>query len=410
MPLRPLRAALGAAFVVALGCQALKPPPEPVKPVQRSDVANVTAGDRRFAFRLYRALRERPGSFAFSPAGARMALAMAWAGAEGDTAVEIGEVAGLGGDPTAIHQANQALLGVWQKAEGGGSASFKVRIGQGFFAQTERQPAQPFVELLQRHYRAPFSPKDFSSPETVRSQINTWVEKRTDGRMPELLPEGSLDVGLELLLVSAVDFEATWKRTFDPALTRKGKFEPAAGKKLDAMLMTQSAELPLSETAGALLVELEYEGDGFVFDLILPKGDLASFEKSFDEQELDRMLSALLPKELTLTLPRFRAGDSVDLAPDLQRVGIHMAFEKGKADFSSMTGTRQVFVSKVPHKVGLRVDEGATAESAGDAGTGKLPPVRGVDVRAVRPFLWLVRDKKRSAILAFGRVVEPREG
>ncbi|MBK8994814.1 MAG: hypothetical protein IPM35_03560 [Myxococcales bacterium] len=405
---------LGAAAVILLGvsCQAFKRPPEPATPVQRSDVANVAAGDRAFAFRLFRVLRERPDSFAFSPAGVRMALTMAWAGAESETAEELGSVLGLAGDPTAIHQSNQALLAVWRKAPlGGSAASFKLRVAQGFFAQTERQPAQAFIELLQRHYAAPFSPKDFAAPETVRSQVNLWVEKRTDERLGNFLPQGSLDSGLELVLVSAVDFEAPWAKPFDPGHTHGGEFQLPGGKKTAKVeLLARTGEHLVNETPEAQVVELDYEGDGFVFDLIVPRGELAAFEAGFDEKKLDHLLSALAPKELTVSLPRFEAGETVELTGALQKIGIHAALTPGKADFSTITGTRKLHLSKLPHRIQLRVDEGATAERSGDAGAGKAPELRGVEVRAVRPFLYLVRDKKRNLILGMGRYAGPPGG
>ena len=112
---RSASAVLGASLGLGVACHALKPPPEPIPPTQRADVSNVTAGDRAFAFRLFGALRQREGNLAFSPAGLRMALTMAWAGAQGETAEELGTVVGLSGDPTAIHQSNTSLLAAWKK-------------------------------------------------------------------------------------------------------------------------------------------------------------------------------------------------------------------------------------------------------------------------------------------------------
>lgn len=401
---------VGIALGLAASCQALRPPPEPVKPVQRADVANVAAGDRAFAFRLYRVLAERDGNLAFSPAGVRMALTMAWAGAQGETAEELGEVLGVGGDPTAIHQSNQALLAAWSKPAPGASAGFTLRVAQGFFAQTERQAAQPFIELLKRHYAAPFSPKDFASPETVRTQINHWVEERTNDRLASFLAEGSVDVGMELLLVSALDFEATFKQPFEPARTHLAKFERPGGKKVNVSFLSRTGEHLLSETPEAQVVELEYEGDGFVFDVIVPRGDLSKLSAALDEKKLDELLSALGPKEVTLTLPRFRAGGTLDLAAPLDKIGIHAAFARGRADLSGITGTRQLFVSKLPHRINLEVGDGTPFDAKPDAGAAKAPEARGVEVRAARPFLYLVRDKKRNLILAMGRYVEPEAG
>lgn len=394
-----------AAF--AIGCRALEPaPPKAAKPVGRADVAHVAAGDRAFAFRLYSVLRDRPGNLALSPAAVRMALCMAWAGASGETAGELESVLGLGGDPLAIHQANQGLLAVWRAPAGALPVSFKLRIAQGFFAPTERRPTQAFIELLQRHYDAPVSPKDFASPDTARDQINHWVETRTEKRLEGFLPAGSVDSGVSLMLVSAVDFEAPWKAAFDLGLTTRAKFKRADGKGVDATFMTRTADLPVNDTPEAQVVELEYATEGFVFDLIVPK-DASKFEAGFDEKKLDQLLAGLTPKETTLTLPRFTVGEPLELAGPLQKIGIHAAFARGSADFSVMTGTRQLHLSSVPHRVRLVVDEGATAESTA---SGKPPAPQGVVVKADKPFLFVVRDRKRNLILALGRIGEPGSG
>ncbi len=398
---------LGSLALTVAACRALQPPAPMPKPVGRADVAHLAAGDRAFAFRLLSILRERDGNLAFSPAGVRMALSMAWAGAGGETAGEIETVLGLSGDPTAIHQSHQALLEVWKAPRGALPSSFKLRVAQGFFAQAERRPAQAFIELLQRYYDAPVSPKDFAAPDTARDQVNRWVETKTSDRLEGFLPTGSVDSGVELMLVSALDFEAPWLHPFDLGHTSRGKFKKADGKSADVMLMSTSGELLVNETPEAQVVELEYATEDFVFDLIVPRGPLPAFEAALDEKKLDQLLAGLTPKEATLTLPRFTAGDAIELAGPLQKIGIHAAFAKTKADFSPMTGTRQLFLSSVPHRIRLVVDEGATAENKGD---GKPVETRGVDVRATRPFLYVVRDKKRNLVLALGRVVEPGPG
>jgi len=405
MRLTSHRGALLALVALACGvaCQALKPHPPPARPAERADVANVARGDRAFALELFGALRSRSGNFAFSPASVRMVLTMAWAGSAGQTAGELGEELGLAGDPTAIHQSNQTLLGAWTKPNAG-AASFRLRLAQGFFAQVERQAAQSFIELLQRHYAAPFSPKDFAAPEVAREQINHWVDKRTEGRIEEMLPPGSLDSGLELVLVSAVDFQAPWKEPFRLDHTAPGKFERPGAKPVSAALMTRVGTHGVNETPEAQLVELELGGGDYVFDLIVPKGELAAFEATLDERKLDALLSGVAPKRSTVTLPRFVAGETEDLAAAVQKTGVHAAFTPGKADFSPITGTTKLHLSRLLHRVSLRVDEGASAEGSGK---GKAPEAEGVAVRATRPFLYLVRDARRNMILCFGRLSEP---
>ena len=49
-------------------------------------------GNNEFGFDLYRRLRSAPGNLVISPASLSIALTMAWGGAAGETAAQIGKV------------------------------------------------------------------------------------------------------------------------------------------------------------------------------------------------------------------------------------------------------------------------------------------------------------------------------
>src|SRR5688572_6738533 len=71
------------------------------------------SGDSNFAVRLYGRLAEQPGNLFFSPASIRMALAMGYAGARGETASEMARALSLpAGDAT--HDEIAAQLRAWE--------------------------------------------------------------------------------------------------------------------------------------------------------------------------------------------------------------------------------------------------------------------------------------------------------
>ncbi|MFO0567407.1 MAG: serpin family protein [Polyangiaceae bacterium] len=399
------------ASVLGTACQSLRPPPPPPKPVERTDVAPVVSGDRAFAMKLLRELRERGGNFTVSPAGLRMSLCMLWAGAQGETEGELAEALGLGGDPAAIHLANSDLRRAWlEPPKGLATEVFRVRIAHGFFAQTELQAGQAFTELLAKHYGAPFSPKDFQgAADTARDQINRWVEDRTDSHVAELIASGGLETGMGLVLVSAFDFETPWQEPFDPKLSFTGKFTRKDGKAVDAKFMTRSATLEFTETPDVQLVEIPFAGDSMVLDVLVPRKDLADLEAKLDEKELSHLLAALAPEKVRLTLPRFAGSPAIELGDLLKKLGIHAAFERTRADFSKMNGKRGGALSRVPHQVSFRITETETTDLKADAAKAapKEAEGKGWAVRADRAFLYLIRDRRRSALLALGRLSDP---
>ncbi|MFN2243716.1 MAG: serpin family protein, partial [Anaerolineae bacterium] len=80
------------------------------------------------------------------------------------------------------------------------------------------------------------------------------------------------------------------------------------------------------------------------------------------------------------------------------------------ADFSGMTGKRDLFLADVLHKAFVAVDEEGTEAAAASAAVmvpSMAPRDMPLRLRIDRPFLFLIRDLKTGAILFAGRVVAP---
>jgi len=78
-----------------------------------------------------------------------------------------------------------------------------------------------------------------------------------------------------------------------------------------------------------------------------------------------------------------------------------------RADFSGMTGRRDLAISEVYHKAFVAPDEAGTEAAAATAVVMGLPPEPRVEVRVDRPFLFLIRDRETGTILFLGRVLNP---
>ena len=78
-----------------------------------------------------------------------------------------------------------------------------------------------------------------------------------------------------------------------------------------------------------------------------------------------------------------------------------------RADFSGMTGRRDLAISEVYHKAFVALDEAGTEAAAATAVVMVmgLPPEPRVEVRVDRPFLFLIRDRETGTILFLGRVL-----
>lgn len=394
--------------------------PTPSAPVTAEDRASDARGDRAFAAKLYAAVAKgSAGNVFVSPASARAALAMAAAGARGDTARELGAVLGLGPrshDVAAVVASEWAALATpsrndeWMRAQ-----AIVLRAANRLFSQRGRAFEPNFVELTKGRYGAPIEGVDFKGDEAAaRKAINAWVEEQTEHRIQNLLT-GPLDPETKLALVNAIYFKASWNDPFPTERTKPEPFFVPGGQKVVPM-MNGKAKRRFLDTADAHVVELRYGAYGrndVVMHVVVPKAKdgLAALETKIG----DAQLAAWVPSteaDVELSMPKFHIESTLELSRAVADLGAPSAFAFGKADFSGIDGTRELFLGLVVQKTFVDVDEKGTEAAAATAvmavaGGPPPPPPKPVVVRADRPFLFLIRDVVRDRVLFMGRVVDP---
>ena len=112
--------------------------------------------------------------------------------------------------------------------------------------------------------------------------------------------------------------------------------------------------------------------------------------------------------QLYLSLPRFKVEEKYDLPVPLEHMGMVDAFDPQKADFSGMSSTQGLVVSKVLHKSFVEVnEEGAEAATAMSVESRSLSVPKPNDFSCNHPFLFVMKQNKTNSILFFGRVSSP---
>ncbi|NXM48585.1 SPB6 protein, partial [Gymnorhina tibicen] len=83
-----------------------------------------------------------------------------------------------------------------------------------------------FIESSEKSYHAGLEQTDFLHAwEDSRRQINGWVEERTEGKIRNLLAEGTLDSLTRLVLVNAIYFKGNWENQFNKERTTERPFQ-----------------------------------------------------------------------------------------------------------------------------------------------------------------------------------------
>ena len=115
-----------------------------------------------------------------------------------------------------------------------------------------------------------------------------------------------------------------------------------------------------------------------------------------------------------LALPKFEFRSSYDrMAKALQRMGLTLAFDAARSDFSGVNGgVAPLQIGSVVHKTYLKVEEegaeaaAATAVISCDGCVSAPDPA--VVFSADRPFVLAIRDSRTNSLLFVGEVTDPR--
>ena len=365
------------------------------------------AGASGFAARLYKQLRGVRGNLFFSPASIRMAMALSYAGAAGQTATQLRLGLGLA-DGDAAHAAMEATRKRLRALDS--PPSLTLNIVNRLWARRGLQLRPAFLAIAGERYGAPLGEVDFAhDPERSRRAINEWVSEQTAHLIPELLPRDTIDAQTQLVLVNAVYFKARWVAPFRPADTEPASFL-GAGRAVQAQLMRKTIEANYAEVEGGQLLELSYAGYELVMDVLLPaRADgLAALEQRLVDGALPGWLAHLEIANVDVALPRLHSSSRLNLNATLAAMGMTLPFDQQRADFSGITGARGFYLSEVVHQAVVTVDEQGTEAAAATGKTYRVIEKRPhVIFRADHPFIYLIRERGSDEILFLGRLVDP---
>lgn len=383
----------------------------------REEVSATLARANQFGFDLYQRLRGAPGNLVISPASVHLALAMTSGGARGETAEQMATVLHVDPASDAVHASYQTALALWN-----GTTPATLRVANRIFAD-RTVPVEPaFVSLTDQRYGAPIERLDFmGAADPSRLAINRWVEERTEERIADLLPAGSITALTRMVLANAVYFKGTWQTQFDPRETQPRRFQVDGRTDVDVPSMRQQGRFSwVNHPDGVRVLELPYAGGDLSMVWLLPAtrsgaGALAAVEAQLSQESLARWRSALTEVSVEVQIPRFRmAPPTIRLSDTLQELGMPLAFD-AHADFRGIADLPDgLYISEVFHKAFVEVNEEGTEAAAATAvvmvtrRAGPAPQAEPPRFIADHPFLFLLMDRRTGAVLFVGRVTDPR--
>lgn len=400
----------GEGFVIAQSEKPRVTSPD----VAASDLIDLVDGNSAFAFDLYQALSEEDGNLFYSPYSISLALAMTYAGARGETEQQMADTLHFIRPQNRLHPAfnglDLELASRGEGAKGKDEKGFRLNIVNAIWGQEDYEFLAEFLDILAENYGAGLRLLDFvNAPEESRITINHWVSDKTEGRIEDLIPQGAIDVLTRLVLTNAIYFNAAWLNPFSEDMTDDGTFYLLDGGQVTVPMMRQTESFGYIEGEGYRAVELPYDGRELSMVILLPgAGEFEDFESSLDADIIDTITRDLAYRRVALNMPKFEYESDFSLADTLAAMGMPVAFSAA-ADFSGMTGTRDLAIAEILHKAFVSVDEAGTEAAAATAVImpTSAEPEEPVEVTLDLPFVFLIRDIETGAILFVGRVVNP---
>ena len=387
-----------------------------LSPDSTADEKNqLIAGNTDFAFDLFAQLTDSENNIIFSPYSLSLAMALAYGGASGNTAAEIADTFNFSLAEERFHQSFNAVdIGLCGReySDPESAKKLKLTIVNAFWGQDDYRFLGSYLDLLALNYGAGIYMLDFKTqPKICTAKINGWINDKTEGLINNAIPEGVISQWTRAILTNAIYFKANWVSEFSKSKTTADPFYLNDGTETTADTMHQEEVFNYGEDENSFAVELPYAGNKMSMLVVMPKGDFATFEGTLDRELLAGIVSGLEPANIDLSLPKFKIEYTVDgLKTVLISMGMVDAFNSVAADFSGITGDRDLFISDIIHKAVIIVDETGTEAAAVTAivvGTTCIPDLP-VPVAINRPFFLFIRDKETGVILFMGRVLDPR--
>lgn len=374
------------------------------------DINPVSISNSKFAADLYKQIKNEPINLFYSPISITSAIAMTYAGASGETLKQISNTLYFSTNQDELHQNYDILL---KRFSDTNSEGVQLKVANSLWLQENMKITSQYLSITNKYYNAGVIPVNFiADPEKSRKTINNWVEKNTNNKIQDLLPDGSIHSQTRMVLVNAIYFKGPWDKIFDKNQNTSDVFYVYKTCETQATFMNNYINTSFYEDSQLSIVEIPYANQEQSLVIILPKEKygLKEIEKLFEQKMMDEYIGKMEEKRVALSIPKFKTESTYELKDILSKMGMPIAFTND-ADFSGITGDKSLAIDKVIHKAYIDINEEGTEAAAATAVTMRKTAMLldEVTFKADHPFIYFIRDNETNTILFVGRLMNPNQ-
>ena len=361
--------------------------------------------DNKFGLKLFRELNkdEKDSNLFISPLSVAMALGMTYNGANGETQEAMQKTLELDGFTLEeVNQCYQHLMESLTRLDP--EVEFQI-ANSIWYRLKDWMPGEEFLFTCNKYYSALVRGLDFDDPSSVDT-INAWVEDNTNGRIKEIWDDPIKRTTM-MFVIDAIYFKGAWTYQFDKNETKDDWFYLPDGSMKRCRMMEQRSFFDYFENEAFEALDLPYGDGDFSMTIFLPLFgvDIDSLIEELNQENLTDWISLFEKDSVDVYIPKFKLEYESGLNYVLMRLGMGIAFDPGRADFSKMYEEGPVWIDTVKHKSFIEVNEEGTEAAAATVVVMIKGPPSGF--RADRPFLFMIRENVSGTILFMGKIVDP---
>jgi serine protease inhibitor len=342
-----------------------------------------------------------------SPTSVCFALGMASNGANGETLSAFKNVLGkYGMTLDELNTAYKAYSDELTQKRG----NTVLTISNSIWYQTDFTAKSSFLQANADYFGAGARTVNFKDKTTI-DIINNWVKQNTKNKIDKITDK--IDPKVVMMLINALSFDAKWQMPFDTTMKASEQdFYLENGSTQKATFMNLDEKVDYIKSTNESAVLLPYDDGRFAFLCILPNEGikLSDYIETLNQNTISNLIGIKKKTYISVILPEFKTTFNTDLKDTLKNLGLGIAFDKYKADFSNMgKDSGNLYISSVKHKTFLQVDELGT--SAGAVTSVEIQVSSFIQLERLvfnRPFVYAIVDTNTNLPLFIGTMENPQ--
>lgn len=283
-------------------------------------------GGASFTAELFQLLSEGgvKQNIVFSPFSIQTCIALAFAGAQGETADQIATgLRFVSNFPPEVAQTFQFVLEKYRNSP-------LLKVANKLYVQQGKQLKASYEAAIREQYHSEAESINFALSDAAAQSINAWVNAKTEGKITELVTPDAFNDNTRLVLLNALHFKGSWLHRFQEEATAEDDFWVAEEQSVKVQYMNQKAKFGYAH---------------------FPDLECTALDMPYKDSDLSMFV--LLPQEregLKQLAEKLKTVNLVDLAGKLVTEEVHVKFPKFKVDYSIELGDKLKQVRMLPRQ------------------------------------------------------------